>query len=302
MSEDFQYRAFGLNIYSELDLPDLNRQDFQQEDVRIVFGNNPSKLSQINAQGVLYQASKNQFLFTMDGVASFHVKDGNFIIIDLAENASLNDVRLFLLGPVFGALLLQKEMLPLHGSSVLKNGCSTIFCGKSGAGKSTLAALLSRRGYYLLADDISIVHSTGDISSVTTGITHLKLWQDVVQQLYGDYSRLPRVREQLLRYKVRVDNPNINTVNRLQNIVILEKNNNTVFEWEEVFGMQKFSLVKDHTYREQYIKGLETTLPHFHQINALIGNVRVYLLRRPDSSLLLNELADFVEVKVNDHR
>lgn len=298
MPENYQYHVFGLNICSSLELPDLNRQAFLQEDVRIVFGENPSKLSQVTAAGVLYQASKDQFLFTMDGVASFHIQAGHRITIDMAEEADANDVCLFLLGPVFGALLLQRGLLPLHGSSVEKNGSVTIICGQSGAGKSTLAALFLKRGFTILADDISLVDNGEVNSRVTPGITKLKLWEDVIQQLFDDYSRFPRVREQLLRYKVNTGSSSSFRENQLKRIVILEKKNTPGFEWNEIFGMQKFGLLKENTYRGQYIKGLETSLSHFRQLNALTRNVKVYLLRRPNSPLLLNELADFVEEKM----
>ena len=145
MFEYFQYHAFDLNISSVFEIPELRVQTFLQKDVCIVFGTNPDNLSQVTAEGVLYQANKDQFLFTIEGISSFLVQGGNHITIDLAKHAAINDVRLFLLGPVFGALLLQRKMLPLHGSSVERNGISTLFCGRSGAGKSTLAALLMKK-------------------------------------------------------------------------------------------------------------------------------------------------------------
>ena len=111
--------------------------------------------------------------------------------------------------------------------------------------------------------------STDGFSRVIPGITQFKLWQDVVQHLYEDYSKFPRIREQLLRYRVPAEIQSESSDNRLERIIILEKKNSPGFEWEEIFGMQKFGLLKDHTYREQYIVGLETTVDHFHQVNTL---------------------------------
>lgn len=298
MPDFFQYHAFGLNICSQLELPELEVHYFKQEDVRIVFGSNPNRLSQIIAEGVLYQANRNQFLLSIEGISSFLVKQGTIITIDKEENTAMSDIRLFLLGPVIGAILLQRKMLPLHGSSVEKNGSSTIICGRSGAGKSTLAALLIKRGFSLLADDISLVKNMDNISRVIPGITQIKLWQDVVQILYSDYSHFTRVREQLLRYLVPAEKPSNNSDNQLDQIIIMEKKNSFGFEWTEVSGMDKFSLLKDHTYREQYIAGLETAADHFYEVKTLVNNVKVFILRRPDSPLLLNELTDFVEKKL----
>lgn len=300
MPEYFQYHAFGLNFNSEIELPELKVRSFEREDIRIVFGKNPDRLDQINAEGVLYQVNRDQFLLTIEGISSYLVYQGTHITIDREENASLNDVRLFLLGPVVGALFLQRKMLPLHGSCVVRDGLATIICGRSGAGKSTLAALLNKRGFSLLADDISIVNNLDGFASVSMGIPQFKLWQDVAEKLYRDYSKFSRIREQLLRYRVPAENSSSGIENKLKQIIILEKKNTPQFEWIEAKGMEKFSLLKDHTYREQYIAGLDIALDHFYAVNALLNHVRIFILRRPDGPLLLNELTDFVEKKLFD--
>ena len=172
---------------------------------------------------------------------------------------------------------------------------STIFCGKSGTGKSTLAALLTQKGYSLLADDISVINTNGKISTVIPGITKIKLWQDVAEQLYKDYSKFPKVRDQLLRYKIPDSSSKEMEETQIGNIIILEKKNSAGFELNKISGAEKFSLLVENTYRLQYIEGLETSLNHFREISELIKNVNVFILRRPSSPLLLNELVDFIE-------
>lgn len=295
MREYYRYQAFGLNILSILELPDLKCHSFLQEDVSIIYGDTPDNLDPITSKGVLYQANKDNFLFKLDHIASYHVQAGMKITISPAENAVLKDVQLFLQGPIFGALMHQKGVLPLHGSSVTNKKRSTIFCGKSGTGKSTLAALLTQKGYSLLADDISVIKTDGKISTVIPGITKIKLWQDVAEQLYKDYSKFPRVRDQLLRYKIP-DTPSKDMEEtQIGNIIILEKKNSPGFELNKISGAEKFSLLVENTYRIQYIEGLETSLNHFREISELIKNVNVFILRRPSSPLLLNELVDFIE-------
>lgn len=297
MPEYYRYQAFGLNILSILELPDLRFHSFRQEDVTILFGKTPDNLDPISAKGALYQSNKDCFLFKMGHIASYYVQDGKKITIQPAEQAILKDVRLFLLGPVFGALIHQNELLPLHGSSVTKGNQATIFCGKSGTGKSTLAALLTKKGYSLLADDISVINTVGEKSSVIPGITNLKLWQDVAEKLYTDYSKFPKVRDQLLRYKIPVSLSQKTQETKIQNIVILERKNSKGFELIKIIGAKKFTLLAENTYRMQYIEGLEKSKNHFIKINELIKNVNVFILRRPNSPLLLNELVDFIEAK-----
>ena len=183
----------------------------------------------------------------------------------------------------------------MHGSSLLKNGESFLFCGLSGVGKSSLAAVLCERGYHLVADDISVIINKTEYSSIIPGIRQLKLWQDVMVNLEKDYMQFETVRSGVLRYKVPLSDAPVSENNRLKIIFILEKKNTAGFELIEVKGTKKFELLKKHTYREQYLKGLDTLDINFKQITGLLQNTRVFQLFRPSSPLLLKELADFVE-------
>ena len=53
-----------------------------------------------------------------------------------------------------GIILMQRKILPLHGSAVAIDGKAYAFIGESGAGKSTLAAAFMNKGYELMTDDI----------------------------------------------------------------------------------------------------------------------------------------------------
>lgn len=291
----YRYKVFGLKILSTLELPDLVFHPFQKEDVIIVYGKNPDNIDPIRVKGVLFQANKDSFLFKLDNIASYLVQEGKSITIEAAEGSTLKDIRLFLLGPVFGALIHQNGMVPLHASSVGKLNQVTMFCGQSGSGKSTLAALLNKKGYSLLADDISVIKTIDNISSVIPGITTIKLWEDVAEILYQDYNKYPKVRDQLLRYKIPGFSLMEDNVNQIRNIIILERKNSLGFDLRKVTGIEKFTLLKDNTYRIQFIEGLEASVNHFHEINNLLKNVNVFIVRRPSSPLLLNELVSFIE-------
>lgn len=295
MPEYYQYKAFGINILSALHLPELTPQSFTQEDVFIKLGKNPLTLDPVIAKGALFQANKGSFLFKLDQIASYHVQNGREITIEKAKDASSKDVQLFLMGPVFGALFHQKGILPLHASSVVKNSRATIFCGSSGTGKSTLAAMLTLKGYSILADDISLINTAGRTSSVIPGIPNLKLWQDVAEQLYKNFEEFPRVRDQLLRYTIPGHFSKGEEVNHIENIIILDKKNSAGFELKKITGVEKFTILKDNTYKVQYIEGLGASLNHFYLLTELIQNVNIFVLRRPNSPLLLKEMVEFIE-------
>ncbi len=142
------YKTYGLTIDSEISLPELipqtnrNEQDAarasQQGIVQIRLGAVPEQLEHPTGQGVLYQASANQFLLSMNHIARYLVRNGNEIIIQPALNALESDIRVFLLGSVFGALLHQRELLVLHASAIGTDAGAVLFTGPSGIGRCSV--------------------------------------------------------------------------------------------------------------------------------------------------------------------
>ncbi len=55
--------------------------------------------------------------------------------------------------PLWGQLLKEMGLFPLHAAGLVKNGRSCLFLGRSGSGKSTLTIRLVREGFRLLSDD-----------------------------------------------------------------------------------------------------------------------------------------------------
>jgi hypothetical protein len=293
LSEPRKYSVFGLNISSELEIPELPSALFDRPDVRITLGTNPEQLPDPVGSGVLYQAKKDDLLFRLKTVGSYRVQHGNTITVERLNNATDEEVRLFLLGSAFGAMIHQREMLPFHGSTVVKNGGAWVIGGSSGAGKSSLAATLVRRGFDLLADDISVIKMEASQPVVYPGIPHLKLWEDVMKKLEEDLSLYPKVRPQLLKYRKPAGKEFINAPTPLHGIVILGTMNNPGFELKTIKGVEKFNLLKNNTYRYQYLNGLEKTVQHFRLATALASSCKLYQLKRPSSPLLLEELAEY---------
>ena len=114
----FSYRAYNYLIESELKFPEFlpaveDDVDFSGPPVVIRYGDVPAELENPTGRGVLYQASAHQFLLKLDGVARYLVCNGNEIVVEPAPGSLASDVRVFLLGSCFGALLHQRGVLVL---------------------------------------------------------------------------------------------------------------------------------------------------------------------------------------------
>ncbi|MGC9344923.1 MAG: HPr kinase/phosphorylase [Bacteroidales bacterium] len=297
MKNLFKYKLFGLNILSEPELPELKAADFDRPDVKVLFSEVADDLPGYTSKGPLYKAKPGKFLFKLDTVGKYWVENGGLIKIERLNNSTDEEIRLFLLGSAFGALIHQRKMLPFHGSTVEKDGKAIIISGNSGAGKSTLAAVLIQRGYRLVADDISVIDFEEDSPIVYPGTPHLKLWQDVLKKL-GDKEDYEKVRPQLLKFRKPVENALAKDPVQAEIIVVLGTKNSLGYEHKDIKGMEKFNVLKNNTYRFQFVEGLGTVQPHFQMVSRLAGKTRVIQVKRPSSPLMLNELADYFEEKV----
>ena len=129
--------------------------------------------------------SATEFLLSIPKAGRFYVANGQDVRVEPDPDVAPPDLRIYLLGSVFGALCHQNGMLPLHASAIEHNGCFTAFLGESGAGKSTMAACLQRRGYRIVCDDICLFEPAADSGrmQVVPVAGWLKLWRTSLDHL-----------------------------------------------------------------------------------------------------------------------
>ena len=157
----YYYRTFGLNFSSEIELPALIPIKIEDDlvDVFIILGNAPQSLPNCTKKGVNFELAAGKFLPKLNDIADFYVANGNKIVLSIKDRQDLRNVRIFLLGSCFGAILHQRNQLTLHASAIVHQGQAVIFTGDKGAGKSTTANALRLKGYKMLTDDVlSLIH------------------------------------------------------------------------------------------------------------------------------------------------
>ena len=174
----FFHRAFGLTIRSCLPLPELlTAPEVAEPDVAIAYGSVPQELPGAIARGVRFQVTADRLLLQVDGVARYLVSEGRAITIDRDPAADDDDIRVFLLASVFGALMHQRGDLVLHGSAIEWKGQCVVFMGVSGVGKSTLASAFRKKGHAILTDDLCVVRpGTDRVMYAHPGFPQTKLW------------------------------------------------------------------------------------------------------------------------------
>lgn len=169
---------FGLSVRSELPLPGFAPAAGEGNGaVAVRFGSVPAP-----GEGWA-EARGGDLLLAIPEVGRFRVSGGREIVIDPKPGASERNIRVYLLGSAFGALLHQRGLVPLHANAIEIGGKAVAFSGRSGAGKSTLAAWLADRGHRVLCDDVCAIGFAENGAPIAwPGIPRLRLWQDAIER------------------------------------------------------------------------------------------------------------------------
>lgn len=206
-----------------------------------------------------------------------------------------DQIRLYLLGTCMGVLLMQRKILPLHGSAVAINGKVYAFVGNSGAGKSTLASAFLKRGYHLLSDDIvPVTISNNNIPIVTPSYPQQKLWQESITQFGMDSSHLSPIFQRETKYAVPVESSYSYKQMPLAGIfeLVITKSDN--ISLNPITKIQRLSTFIFHTYRNFIIPKLGMLDWHFITSSKIINQIDMFRLERPMSGFTANKLVDCI--------
>ena len=291
----FYYKAFGMNIASDIHLPELEMAH-GRPDVRIIYGKTPDEIPGDAVRKGRYQAAPNHFLFHVPHVSRYSVTNGDCIVVEPDQPVEPEAVRLFLLGTSLGALLIQRGVLPIHGSAVVINGKVVIITGESGAGKSTLLAAFRERGACFLTDDIAAVTFDGDGTPwVQSGYPQQKLWRDSAEKIGVDVSVCKRIRSGIEKYAIVSDEGFYRSAAPLAAVCELQSSHCPMVTLDRLTELESLKVLMRHTYRPHLMSCLGTKATHFRQCSALLKHIAVSRLTRPEGVFSISEQVELVE-------
>jgi len=292
------YKTYGLIFSSELLIPELDVSE-GLSDVEIKIGKIPESLSNPVEKRKFFQSAPNEFLLKLEKIAGFYVKNGNSIIIEPYTDINSQDIRLFLLGSVFGALLQQRGLLVIHGSSVIINGKGVIFTGISGVGKSTLAAAFYKKGYKILTDDVcAIKFEDNNVPYIVPGFPSLKLWKDSADKLGRNTKGLETVKKDIEKYRTGIEDFHEKEPVELSEMYILNTHEFENIKINQIKDMAKLEAVLRNTYRYKYLNGQGMKPLHFKQCAFVAGKIKIYNVHRPKNLFLIDELVCAIEINI----
>jgi hypothetical protein len=289
VAETAHYQVFGLRVHSEIPLPELlpsEGQALPQVIIRL------AKFKPWVVDPGLH-ADGEALLLNIPDVGRYRIQGGNEILVDASAGVPDRNVRLFLLGSAFGALLHQRGLLPLHANAVNINGKAVAFMGPSGYGKSTLAAWFHQQGYDVIADDVCVVGFGEDGRPYATpGLPRLRLWAEALQLLgcsTTDYDRsYMSSDEQVDKFDVPIDPASVARSNvELGALYLLERGEK--FSIDEIRGIEAAETLFANTYRGSYLSKVNGQKNHWQSAVRLVGRTPVYRAVREWDLAKLNE-------------
>ena len=273
----YRYRLFGLAVASDLPVPELVADPgTEPADVRVRLG--PVDAPADTAPGL--HVDGEDALLVIRTIGRFLTRGGREMIVEANADVSSRNLRLYLLGSGFAAILHQRGLLPLHANAVIVDGRAIGFMGHPGAGKSTLAAWFHDRGFDVLADDVCVVTAGPDGRPLAhPGSPRLRLWREALEASGREASAYERSFDDMDKYTVPTDLDRTLPAVPLSHLYLLEKAEEDP-RVDRLEGAAAVEAMVANTYRGSYVSLMRQTRQHLLACAELARSVPVFRARR----------------------
>ena len=273
-----EYSVFGLRVHSEWALPELPQDPGQAEpDVTIRFGTIDSECRDAGLHRL-----DDGILFVAPDAARYRITGGSEILVEPFPAAHDRNVRLYLMGSAFGAVIHQRGLLPLHANAVEIGGQAFAFMGAQGEGKSTLAAWFHDQGHRIIADDICVIAFRDEQPIALPGLPRLRLWEDALVhsgRASKEYERSFEGADDWNKFDVPIG-PDLLSRHPLPfaGAYLLETEDE--FSITQLGGLEAAETVFEHTYRGAYVDIADRQESHWTTSVKVVRTVPIFRLAR----------------------
>ncbi|MDQ0194099.1 aldolase [Paenibacillus wynnii] len=296
MTQHLAYKAFGLNIESEFPLPELPYMDSPAVlgNITVIREDLSQRWKAIPKLNSYLSVSDNEVMFQVADVAIFSIRGGNTITVSPFVTTDEDCIRLYILGSCMGILLMQRNVLPLHGSAIVIQNKAYALVGHSGAGKSTLASYLMEQGYRLISDDVIPIKLTDSTPLAIPGYPQQKLWEQSLQYLGRQSSDYLPLFKRETKFAVPVHDQFHSEPLQLAGLFELVVKSEGSVTIEPIQGMERFHTLFNHTYQNLMIDRMGLRQWHFSMLAQFVNQLPMHQLSRPAEGFSSSELTSLL--------
>ncbi|MEG0319088.1 MAG: hypothetical protein RR627_04225 [Niameybacter sp.] len=288
----YEYKAYGLNIISEMELPELMKQPEPSTnyDVQITYGELPTSVQEGREMNGIRCYEEGLSWFYASSIATYCMIQGKEIRIKEDIGAKPERVRAFLLGRALGMLMFQLGTIVMHGAVVDIDGKGIIITGKSGMGKSSLLNALVKEGHPFLTDDVVAISKGENHYRVEPAYAIRKLCYDTMER-FGYNIEDVNVRDQ------RKDKCTLLEVNRFKEIAspLTAMYEIVAEDVEEVSirklkGMDKMdAFLRNGYWMHSVYKNIGLPREILKQMIQIVKSIEVYTITRPQNQFTVED-------------
>ena len=242
-----------------------------------------------------YRLNQNEFSMNVEDVGWFYASGGNYISMVLHPEATKEMIELYLNGSIYGAILHQRKIMPMHASCFVYNNKGVMLCGESGAGKSSLTASFCYNGSTFLTDDVTPILFSDGLPFILPLSDRIKLWEDSLNQLKLEKGNLAQIYQDYEKFYLPVDSK-ISEPYPLHLIFIIEKHENNEIKFKELQGIDRFTALRNEIYRWEYLQGMKASeakyLKDLISISTTVKVIKVFRPKKIEIETLRSILAD----------
>ena len=292
------YYVYGLNIKSEIEIEEFVKLDeVNNEDiVHVSYSKMDDEIKEEISRGKSIGLSENRIWFHIKNIATYCVTNGNKIEVELEDNTDMQLMKIFVTCSCLGFIMLQRNMVAIHGGVIEMDNKAVIFTGDRGAGKSTLTTALREKGYKFISDDVAGI-KIEKVPYVMPGFPYQKLCESAMNKFgYDKKASTSFMSDKEIKYIVPALDEFVYEARELVGIVKLTVGDVDKVTIEELRGSEKLNNIIENIYRGEYIKHLGKMDPiYFKQCVNIAKNIRFFKITRPVNKFTVDEQIELIE-------
>ena len=292
------FYVYGLNFKSEIEIQEFEKVDrIENKDiVTIRYSKMQKQIKDKISDGCNVQLFKDKIWFHINNIATYCITNGNSIEVEVCENADMQLMKVYIMCSCLGFIMLQRDIVAIHGAVIEIDNKAVIFTGDKGAGKSTLSTALRERGYRFISDDVAST-KFDKVPYVMPGFPYQKLCKSAMDNFgYEKDKYITFMSDDEIKYIVPAKDKFVYEDRELTAIVKLSVGSVEEVTIEELRGGEKLNNIIENIYRGEYIKYLDGMNPKYFKLCLnKAKNIRFFKITRPMNQFTVDEQIELIE-------